>query len=242
MKKLYVVNASPLLKDADVEIIIGPLQTQIDRDFVPVWRSKLSETTIKVVFARAQDIPTLESDSWSIFLNRHSTDAGALGWHDDDPSQNIHIYSRVFVGDCLLMGLSWQTTLSHEALELVLNPNISRVYRMGNGRLAAYEACDAVEADEQAYDIGGFKASNFVLPSYFSKAGLGPWDFRGKLNGRCPTLTPGGYLPVTDARGNWTQISMDRIGGLAGRRAAIIGHRRTMIRNYSGEFLSETES
>jgi hypothetical protein len=229
MKVLYVVNASRLLADAEVLATVVPLQTQIDRDFVPVWKSKLAEPEIEVRFAGIGDIPNLEPGSWPIFLNRHSADSGALGWHDDDPEQKIQIYSRVYVGDCMLLGLSWQTTLSHEALELILNPDVKRVYKMGDGRLVAYEACDAVEADEQAYDIQGFKASNFVTPAYFSSGDPGPFDFMKKLTARVPSLTKGGYLSVTSANGNWAQISLDRSRGLLGRRAATIGHRRQMI-------------
>lgn len=228
MKTLYVVNASPLLKDLEVQATVAPLQKQIDRDFMPHWKSRLREPVIKVEFAHARDIPALPADSWPIFLNRHSNDPGALGWHDDDPSQNIRIYSRVFVGDCMQFGLKWHTTLSHEVLELILDPDIRRVYRMPDGRLAAYEACDAVEADELAYDIDGFAASDFVLPSYFSRNLSPPFDLRGYLRHHCPGLTPGGYMSVTDFSGRWTQLNMDQTNGLIGRRAAMHGIRRQM--------------
>jgi hypothetical protein len=229
MKRLIVVNASPLLTNAAVEAVIAPLQKQIDGDFIPVWKSKLKESQIKVESARMDDIPKLPPDSWPIFLNRHSNDQGALGWHDDDPGQNIRTYSRVFVGDCIQYDLNWRTTLSHEALELILDPDIRRVYRMSNGRLAAFEACDAVD---QAYAVGDFMASNFVLPAYFSNSTKGPFDFRGTLKKPCPTLSPGGYMSVTDASGRWTQINMDR-GMLKGRRAAMNGHRRMERANRS---------
>jgi hypothetical protein len=225
MKFLYVVNASPLLQDAEVNDVITPLQTQIDRDFIPAWRGRLREPGIKVVPAGMHDIPSLVPDCWPIFLNRHSNDADSLGWHDDDPTQNIRTYSRVFVGDCMQLGLNWHTTLSHEALELILDPDIRRIFKMANGRLAAYEACDAVEADELAYSIGGFAASDFVLPNYFSRSGLPPFDFGRHLKGRCPDLTSGGYMSVTNSKGVWTQVSKDR-RGLKSRRAMMPGFRR----------------
>lgn len=226
MRNLFVVNASPILTDAEVKATVGPLQTQIDRDFLPHWHSRVVEPQIKVEFARSRDILKLPPDCWPIFLNRHSNES-ALGWHDDDDTQNIRTYSRVFVGDCIQLGLSWQTTLSHEALELILDPDIRRVYRMANGRLAAWEASDAVEADELAYYIDGFLASDFVLPAYFSRSIKGPFDFKHHLRGHCPALTPGGYMSVTDRNGEWQQIAMDR-GKLMGRRAALNGYRRQM--------------
>jgi hypothetical protein len=238
MKTLYVVNASKVLSDVEVQATVEPIQAQIDRDFMPVWKDRVREAAIKVAFARMQDIPQLPEDCWPVFLNRHSNDDGALGWHDDDSSQNIHKFGRIFVGDCLLLGLNWQVTLSHEVLELVLDPNIQRVYRMANGELAAFEACDAVESDDQAYKIGEFLASNFVLPAYFSKNLPGPFDFCKKLKDRCPGLTPGGYMSETKG-GRWTQVSMDR-GNLMGRRAAMQGHRR-QIRATTPEFVIEED-
>lgn len=236
MRILYVVNASPLLKDAEIEEAIEPLQTQIDRDFIPAWENRLYETEIRVRFARKEYIPNLEPDAWPIFLNRHSTDPSALGWHN---FKGERTFSRVFVGDCLLLGLNWQPILSHEALELILNPNIKRVYRIIKGpyagRFAAFESCDAVESDSQAYDIGGFKASNFVLQSYFSANKPGPWDFMKKLSGGCPELTEGGYLPITSANGSWTQISKDQNNGLPSRRAAMVGQRRMMIQEITSD-------
>lgn len=226
MKVVYIVNASPILRDTEVSALVKPMQKHFDRDFLPIWRDRMVDPDIQVAFARMRDIPTLPADCWPIFLNRHSTDANALGWHDDDGSQNIRTFSRCFVGDCLLMGLNWQVTVFHEADEMVVDPDIRRVYKMPDGRFAAFETNDAVEADEQGYDIDGVTASNFVMPDYFSRVGKGPFDFRKKLHGRCPTLTPGGYMSVTDANGNWTQIAMNRNKGLLGRRAALMGFRR----------------
>lgn len=225
MRSLVIVNASPLLRDDEVKALVTPLQTQIDRDFLPAWRAR-GVGPVRVGFAGTIDIPKLPPDCWPIFLNKHSNDPGALGWHDDDPGQNIRVYSRVFVGDCLRFGLNWETTLSHEALELMADPDVRRVYRMPNGRLASLEVCDAVEADDLAYDVGGHQMSNFVLPAYFSARHFGPFDHLGKLTKGCPALTPGGYMPVTDANGNWTQVQMDRADGLAGRRALATGFRR----------------
>jgi len=224
---MYVVNASPLLTDKEVQATVVPLQTQVSRDFMAHWANQVPERDVIVKFAAARDIPDLPPDCWPIFLNRHANEEGALGWHDDDPTQNIRTYSRVFVGDCIQLGLNWQTTLSHEALELIGDPDIRRVWRMPNGEWAAFEMCDAVESDDQAYDIDGFAASNFVLPNYFTVYRRGPFDFKHHLRASCPALTPGGYMSVTKG-GRWTQITMDRSNGLMGRRAAMSGHRRQL--------------
>lgn len=225
MQDLIVVNACHLLMDEQVQKIVAPLQTQIDRDFLPAWGPR-GAPAVRVSFASIADIPALSPDCWPIFLNLHSLDPGALGWHDDQAGQGTRIFSRVFVGDCIRLGLNWTVTVSHEMLEIMLDPDVRRVFRMSSGKLAALEACDAVESDDQAYAIDGVMVSNFVLPAYFGN-GSGPYDFGGVLQGPCPSLSPGGYMSIQDDAGRWTQIYANRRDGLIGRRALMRGHRRT---------------
>lgn len=220
MQSVVIVNASNLLMDEQVRACVPALQTQVDRDFLPAWKGRATQAAIS--FATAADIPHLDPHCWPIFLNRHSDEPDDLGWHDDRTSR---IFSRVFVGDALKDGLNWGITLSHELLEMILDPDIVRVWQMPDGRLAALEACDACEADELAYaGVAGIMLSDFVLPAYFS-TGAGPYDFCGALHKPCPALTPGGYMSIADAAGNFTQIQADR-HGKPGRRASMQGHRR----------------
>lgn len=220
MRRMILTNASDLLDDSLVAALVKPLQIQIDRDFVPHWPDV---ERVTVEFARVKDIPHIPKNAWPIFFNKHSDDAGALGWHDDRDGRQ---FSRVFIGDCIRFGLNWHTTVSHEALEILLDPDIERVWRMPDGRLAAYEACDAVESDAQAYTILHHKMSNFVLPAYFNASHNGPYDFRHQLHAPCPALTPGGYMSLTDVHGVWSQVTMEHADGSQGRRAAMAGRRR----------------
>lgn len=215
-----VCNLVPTLwAPAEVSSAIAAMQIQVDRDFYPVWKDKIRAP---IHFVYAANVHAIPAGAWPIYLNKHSTDPGALGWHDD---QNGQIFSRVFVGDCRRYGLSPSVTLSHEALELILDPDIKRVWKMPDGRLAAFEACDAVESDDLAVEINGVKLSDFVLPAYFSTGTRLPFDFGHRLTGPCPDLTPGGYMSIRDKSG-WTQVQADRLDGLAGRRALMKGWRR----------------
>ena len=66
----------------------------------------------------------------------------------------------------------WTVTLSHEALELVGDPEVNLLVQGPNPADATrtvfhwYEMCDAVQAE--TYDIDGVEVSNFVLPLYFT--------------------------------------------------------------------------
>src|SRR5262249_42589876 len=86
-------------------------------------------------------------------------------------------------------------TLSHEVLELIVDPMVSCFVpgpdpRGGDGTvLFAYEVCDPVE--RTSYQVDGVAVSNFVTPQYFS-AGDGAGtrnDFRGT------PITSFGLLP-----------------------------------------------
>jgi hypothetical protein len=224
MQDLIICNASTILPDADVRAVIAPLQRQIDEQFLPWWQPH-GVPPVKVSFATIKDIPTLPPDCWPIFLNRHSLDEGALGWHDDDALQHIAVYSRVFVGDILRFGLSWTVTISHEALEMMLDPDIRRVYTIKSGLYSALEVADPVESDDLAYEIDGVKLSDFVLPAYFSHSATGPFDYGNHLHAPCPALAEGGYLSIRDLSG-WHQIYANRADGLPGRRALSKGYRR----------------
>ena len=66
----------------------------------------------------------------------------------------------------------WTVTLSHEVLELILDPTVN-IFVPGpdpqnasNIVLHTYEACDAVE--RISYDIDGIVVSDFLTPSYFT--------------------------------------------------------------------------
>jgi len=236
MQTITIVNASTVIRDKEVHSSIKSFQKQIDRDFLPAWGNltvpcKLEYVSSDTIFHTPSDQWPIAKDSWPIFINRHSTDEGALGWHDDDISQNFPVHGRVFAGDCLLYGLKWTVTLGHEILELMTDPNITRVFKLSNqphpDTYAAFEVCDAVESDDQAYNIYGVPMTNFVLPSYFGNRQSSKYDFLGTLKGPCPALTPGGYMSLL-VNGKWTQVQMDRKAGLAGRRALARTYRRAM--------------
>lgn len=238
MQDLYVVNASRLLPDAEVQAKVAPLQKQFDRDFVPAWGEWA--TPVRVRFASMNAIPSLPADAWAIFLNKHSKESDALGWHDH---RDGRVFARVFVGDCLLMGLDWGVTLSHEALELNLNPRIVRVYHVTTGRYVGYktplEACDAVEGDQFAYDVDGYRMSNFVTPYYYSTRVQGPFDHRRVLRAPFPSLSSGGYASLIDGAGNWSQIYADKANNLPARRFILTGFRRTVMRQLDSAGLLE---
>lgn len=224
LQEIAIVNASPIMRDDEFPPIVAALQTQIDRDFMPAWSNiRAGARSAKLTFYPWSRFPEVPPEAWPIFVNRHSIDPGALAWHTEEGKR---IYGRVFAGDCRLYNLSFSVSLGHEILEMMADPEAKKVYGLPDGRSAAFEVCDPVEADEQAYEIDGIMVPNFVLPLYFSSGQEGAkYDFRGNLSAPCPELTAGGYQMISEA-GSWQQLNRDHATGLLGRRAVSRGFRR----------------
>src|SRR5258708_25817132 len=106
-------------------------------------------------------------------------------------------------------------TASHEVLEMLADTEINLTVFVHQsqqaGTLYAYEVCDACEADQLAYDIGGTLVSDFVYPAWFEPSrqpGSAQFDYANQI--RAPfQLLPGGYIGVFDvtAGTGWHQIT-----------------------------------
>lgn len=224
MTAILIVNACSILTDAEVQSILPALQRWDDEMLRPSYG--LDACTYS--FMPHGQLPNpADTSVWPIFLNRHSIDDGVLGWHDDQAGKT---FGRIFVGDAMRYGVEWTVTLSHEAAETRVDPQINDLVALPDGRQTLREACDAVESDDQAIDVDGVKLSNFVLPAYWRNDPLGPWDYQRRLSGPAPALTPGGYLSIFDGS-NWVQITAMHLGGGPSWRSqwAHHSHRRPRI-------------
>lgn len=150
----------------------------------------------------------------------------ALGYHwfeDNRPR------GRVFAKLCEQYGWDWKTTLSHEVLELVLNPTILASVQIGTGFFTAMEACDAVQDEEYGEMRDGHLLSNWLYPSWFDPYGEGPYD-KMELLDTPLTLLPGGYIIYWTADTGWTTIHAQTVEGKTLSRDQILGHRKDVMR------------
>ncbi len=216
-----IVNAGSPLPDAEIAAIVPAMQLWDNMMLRPQWGFDPCTYNF-MTWAQFEASPPAP-EAWPIFVNRHSTDPGVLGWHDD---QSGRVFGRVFVADCIRDGISWSVDISHEAAEMRGNPKLTEYVTLPDGRFALRELCDPVESDDLAIAVLGVKLSDFVLPSYFA-GGAGPWDYGRHLTGPCPTLTPGGYQSVDVPGQPWQQIAAMEIGkGLSARAARFARSRR----------------
>jgi hypothetical protein len=132
----------------------------------------------------------------------------ALGYHDRY-DRGIP-FGIVFTALSQEMGEPWSVTLSHEALELIGDPEVNLLVAGAHPTEPErdvfhwYEMCDAVQAE--SYEIDGVMVSNFILPLYFTggdeKGGRN--DFLGRLHDgkalRSFGVNPGGYIGFFDPK------------------------------------------
>src|SRR5215471_8528584 len=166
---LAVVNFTTTLHTDEVNEAIHAVNRQITEHFAPIWGIARTLERLVPNFHPADPDNLAEEPVPAesvLYLVDEASLGGALGFHalntKDVP------YGFVFVLD----PTDWTTTLSHEALELLLDPTVN-VFVPGpdprdrrNTVLHTYEACDAVE--RLSYKIGAIDVSDFVTPSYFT--------------------------------------------------------------------------
>jgi hypothetical protein len=189
--KVQFVNVSTVLTDDQVRNAVSALQTQVHRDFAPAWGIDAD-----LSFASPQEHP---SGAWRIVVLNNSDQAGALGYHDFT-IEGLPL-GKVFAKTTMDYGGHWTVTASHELLEMLGDPDISRAvfvpssHRYG-GVIFAYENCDACEADQFGYHINDTLVSDFIFPAwfeYFRKPGSTRFDFCNHINAPFELLS-GGYI------------------------------------------------
>jgi len=189
------------------------VRKQVERDFAPAHG-----ITCDLRFYGAERNVPIGAER--VILLDDSDAAGVLGYHATTPSGAP--YARVFVAGQTIA--EWIVTLSHEVLELLLDPPADLWVRRPDGYAVAREACDVVEACAYQIEVDGVPVgvSDFVLPSYFVAGSAGPWDHMGRLDGPF-ALAPGGYEIVRAPDGSVSQHFAD-LGSYPARKLAGKSH------------------
>lgn len=218
------------ITDEELHRVIRAINRQIAEDFEPYWsisgrlrlegRSTKKPDQVKVADMRGDAI---------IYLWDEVDVDDAIGYHDKN-NRGIP-FGFVFTEIAAELNEPWSVTLSHEALELLGDPETNMLV-MGphpsedRDVFHWFEMCDAVQTE--TYKIDDVDVSNFVLPLYFTgtretdEVGARN-DFLGRLIGG-KTLTsfginPGGYVGFFDPEtgdhetfsNDGDQIAMNRL-------------------------------
>ncbi len=194
------------VKDEELQVAIRAINRQIAECFDPYWGYG---ATLRLE-GHAGDqpdklhLPDMRGDA-VLYLWDQMDVQGALGYHERNESSIP--YGIVFTQLSQQLGENWSMTLSHEALELIADPEVNLLVRGPHPTEPRvvfywYEMCDAVQAE--SYEIDGVSVSNFVLPLYFTSGEEtgGRNDYLARsYNGqrlRSFQVNPGGYMGFFD--------------------------------------------
>jgi hypothetical protein len=221
---ISVINVTDgAVSDAMLQRTIRAVNRQIEGDFAPYWgfgaRLRLEGKT--GTKKRGLDQADMRGDA-VLYLHDVARIKDLEGYHESNFSGIP--YGFVFLEVSKKLKEDWTVTLSHEALELLADPEANLLVQgphPGDPKRRVFhwfEMCDAVQ--DENYEIDGISVSNFILPLYFtsSEERGGRNDFLGTIT-KGKTLTsfsvnPGGYVGFFDPQAN------DDVTFAADKRAA----------------------
>ena len=194
------------VSDGELQHAIRAVNRQIAEDFNPYWgfgaQLRLEGKTGR---GRA-DIKSADMRGDAIlYLREQANVSDADGYHDRHFSGIP--YGFVFLELSRKLKEDWTVTLSHEALELVGDPEANLLVQGPHPSARRkvfhwFEMCDAVQ--DETYRVDGVRVSNFVLPLYFTSSHErgGRNDFLGTITKRKTlrsfSVNPGGYIGFFD--------------------------------------------
>jgi hypothetical protein len=196
------------LTDQAVQAAIRAVNRQIAEDFVPYWGFG-AQLRLEGKSSRRRSNATSDMRGDAVlYVCNEVRNSGVDGYHDS--TYRGIPYGVVYLQLSDLLEEPWTVTLSHEALELIGDPEANLLVQGPHPRFPKrtvfhwFEMCDAVQ-DEQ-YTLDGIAVSNFVLPLYFTSSAEhgGRNDFLGTTKKgktlRSFKVNPGGYIGFFDPR------------------------------------------
>src|SRR5579863_7935977 len=149
MINISIVNKSTLYPDASLPTLANALAIQVKRDFTPIWGIEA-----KIFYTPTGKQPS--ADHWVLALLDDADQAGALGYHETSPAGQP--LGKAFVRTTQQAGDQISVTVSHELLEMLVDPDINQAAEFddasGNPSIFyAFEVADAVEDDSLGYNI-----------------------------------------------------------------------------------------
>ena len=169
------------------------MQKYVDQHVAPVW-GKRADLVRSGGYLKG---------AWALVLLDSPDDPFAQAHHDLTPDGLPQ--AKLFVRPTLASGEDVSVALSHELVELLVDPALNLIALGPDPRVMyAVECADPVEG--QRFGVDGVPVSNFVYPSYFEPfhaAGAVPFDHLHKVPSPFH-ITASGHQAIR-AAGGWTQ-------------------------------------
>ena len=204
-----------LVSNADVATMTQAIASQIQSDVAPIWGRAAATVTFYT------DSTAVPSDAYVVAIvdSIPAQQTGVVGSHTETPAGQMSGMvaaqpilannGQVLTGDLVTADWSVSSTLSHEVLEMFIDPNCNMWVNDGQGSLYSLEVCDPVEAPTYTVKVGSQDVwvSNFVTPAWFDpQAPSGSqFDKMSQLKTGPFTILPGGYMTYETKSGKLQQ-------------------------------------
>jgi hypothetical protein len=191
---IAILNQSTVVANADVATMTQAIASQVQLDVAPIWERVPATVTF---YTDATAVPP-GAYVIAIVDTIPNQPTGVVGGHTEDQTGQmsgvVAAQPDLTNGGQVLTGdWSVSSTLSHEVLEMFIDPSCNMWANDGKGSVYSFEVCDPVEAP--TYMVNGVSVSNFVTPAWFDP--LAPtgsqFDKLGQLKAGFSIL-PGGYM------------------------------------------------
>jgi hypothetical protein len=175
--RLTLANVSTKVAQADFQAVVLAIAKQVTHHFQPEWHIGAELKAIALPL-NGKKAPVQRDADAIIYLGDSSEDPttgvkGAYGYHS---ANNRKIpYGFIYLNICGKSREVWTSTLSHEVLELLADPDAALTASgpapKGHTGPVHYdiEVCDPTQGD--TYSIDHVVVSNFVGKSYFGLSG-----------------------------------------------------------------------
>lgn len=173
------------------------IQIQVHDHLKPAW----GKDAILTAFKSEKDVPT---GYWKVWI-QDELEYDVYGYHAVD-NNNVP-FAKLRYSD------AWTVVLSHELVEMLVNPYVdfvlsSEVFEDGEGEEELLvEVADPAQDNRNGYLVNGIKVSDFYLPSYFNVSGTtltGKYSYTGAIT-QPKELLEGGYYSFKTRLGEWWQ-------------------------------------
>jgi hypothetical protein len=163
---IAVLNQSTLVTNDQVATMVGAIAHQVELDAAPLWDRSPAAV---IYYSAAGDVPT-NAHVVTVVDTIQNVPQGVLGFHTEDKGgrlwgvvaakPELDAKAQIMTGDW-----SVSSVVSHEVLEMFIDPNCNLWATNNNGKVYSFEVCDPVEAP--SYLVDGVSVSNFVTPAWF---------------------------------------------------------------------------
>ena len=160
---IAILNQSTLVSNADAATMTQAIAAQVRLDVAPLWDRSPAAV---IFYTDPKDVP-VAAHGIALVDTIKDQPKGVLGYHTEDPGgklwgvvaaqPELDNGGKATTGDW-----SVSSVLSHEVLEMYIDPNCNLWANDGHGKAYSFEVCDPVEAP--TYVVNGVSVSNFVTP------------------------------------------------------------------------------